>query len=540
VRRHRYFHLHQLTEASVQTTTLIVHLVLALVFLLAGATKLHDRTGTREALVGFGVPASLAAPLAIVLPLAELAVAFALLLPQASPWGVVGALALLLLFTTAITVNLARGRRPDCHCFGQLHAEPIGWRTLALNVALVALAGLATWSGWDRPGPDPVGWVGSLTPGERAGVAMGILTLGILAMMAWLLAQMLAQQGRLLLRLDGLEVRLAEAGVASPAPIAGQRTQGPSPGLPIGSPAPGFSLPDLDSRSRTLDELRLAGKPVLLVFSDPGCGPCATLLPEIGRWARAHADVAAATLVSRGTAEANRAKAAEHGLAPVLLQRDYEVATTYRALMTPSAVLVRPDGTVGSDVHAGADQIRALLDRLAQEGAAGPLRQLAPTQVRRLPGTAGGGRPGLEPGTPAPPMRLPDLEGQVRDRAELAGNRDTVVLFWDPGCVHCRRMLPALRAWEADRPAGAPGLIVVASGSPEANRAMSLASPILLDPSSATSGRFGAGGTPMAVQIDADGRVGSGLAVGAQAVLRLLRGQSSELRLAAASDGRAA
>jgi hypothetical protein len=36
-------------------------------------------------------------------------------------------LALLVLFIVAIAVTLARGRKPDCHCFGQLHSKPIGW-----------------------------------------------------------------------------------------------------------------------------------------------------------------------------------------------------------------------------------------------------------------------------------------------------------------------------------------------------------------------------------------------------------------------------
>ena len=35
-----------------------------------------------------------------------------------------------------------------------------------------------------------------------------------------------------------------------------------------------------------LDALRAPGKPVLLIFVDPGCGPCTALLPEIGRWQR--------------------------------------------------------------------------------------------------------------------------------------------------------------------------------------------------------------------------------------------------------------
>src|SRR6266571_3837083 len=41
---------------------LIARLVLSLVFLVAGLTKLADRTGSRQALLDFGVPARLARP----------------------------------------------------------------------------------------------------------------------------------------------------------------------------------------------------------------------------------------------------------------------------------------------------------------------------------------------------------------------------------------------------------------------------------------------------------------------------------------------
>jgi hypothetical protein len=59
----------------------------------------------------------------------------------------------------------------------------------------------------------------------------------------------------------------------------------------------------------------------VLLFTDPNCGPCTALLPEIGRWQREHSDVVTISLVSRGTLEENRAKTAEHGVERVLLQQ---------------------------------------------------------------------------------------------------------------------------------------------------------------------------------------------------------------------------
>ena len=57
------------------TALLVARLLLSLVFFVAGATKLADRAGSRQAVTDFGAPASLAAPLGILLPLTELVVA---------------------------------------------------------------------------------------------------------------------------------------------------------------------------------------------------------------------------------------------------------------------------------------------------------------------------------------------------------------------------------------------------------------------------------------------------------------------------------
>src|SRR5918999_3279592 len=131
---------------------LIARLLLALVFALAGGAKLADRQGSRQAIIDFGVPSALAAPLGLLLPLAELTIAATLLPASTAWWGALGALALLSVFVVGITYNLARGRKPECHCFGQLHSAPAGWKTLARNGALAAVAGFIVWQGWNGGG----------------------------------------------------------------------------------------------------------------------------------------------------------------------------------------------------------------------------------------------------------------------------------------------------------------------------------------------------------------------------------------------------
>ena len=115
----------------------------------------------------------------------------------------------------------------------------------------------------------------------------------------------------------------------------------------------------------TLDALRSSGKPLMLTFTDPNCGPCQALLPDLGRWQRELAPTLTLALITSGTADENRNKSGEHGLTQVLLQQDREVMESYRASGTPSAVLIRPDGTIGSALAQGAEDIRALVARSA-------------------------------------------------------------------------------------------------------------------------------------------------------------------------------
>src|ERR1700692_4302558 len=120
-------------------------LLLAAVFAIAGIAKLADMAGARKSLVNFGVPAFLARPLALLLPLAELACAGALLWTGSVAWGAGGLLGMLILFSAGIAISLARGHRPDCRCFGQLHSSPIGAKTLVRNGVLAAMAGFVLW-----------------------------------------------------------------------------------------------------------------------------------------------------------------------------------------------------------------------------------------------------------------------------------------------------------------------------------------------------------------------------------------------------------
>jgi peroxiredoxin len=129
-------------------------------------------------------------------------------------------------------------------------------------------------------------------------------------------------------------------------------------GLPVGSPAPLFCLSRLDGNELSLDEYQ--GQRVLLVFSDPNCGPCNQLAPQLEHIHRRTNDLQV-LMISRAEPTINRAKVAEHGLTfPVLLQREWEISREYGMFMTPIAYLIDERGIIAADVAVNAKDILAL------------------------------------------------------------------------------------------------------------------------------------------------------------------------------------
>jgi peroxiredoxin/uncharacterized membrane protein YphA (DoxX/SURF4 family) len=318
--------------------------ILALVFAVAGIAKLADLDGSRQAMRGFGLPAAFAAPFGTLLPLAEILIAAALL-PAATTWlGALAALVLLLAFVVGISLNLARGRQPNCHCFGQLHSAPVSWRTLARNGLLVLIAAFVVWQGRDSPGASIVS------------APESFIIAGIAAAQVW---YMLRLNHRLLRRVEALEASLSGHDVSHHKQSAA--------GLPIGTPAPDFQLPNLDGTLVSLQSLRANGQPLVLLFTDPTCDSCVELLPDVAFWQDEYGDDLTLVIISRGTSDVNRAKSDEHGLRNVLLQQGREISRLYDCNGTPAAVLIRADGTIGSPLAMGADDVADLVeDTLAE------------------------------------------------------------------------------------------------------------------------------------------------------------------------------
>src|SRR5262245_7678076 len=61
-------------------------------------------------------------------------------------------------------------------------------------------------------------------------------------------------------------------------------------GLAVGKGAPGFTLPSVDGGDVSLAQF--AGRKVLLILVQAGCGPCAEIVPELNRLIRRERDLA--------------------------------------------------------------------------------------------------------------------------------------------------------------------------------------------------------------------------------------------------------
>jgi len=131
-------------------------------------------------------------------------------------------------------------------------------------------------------------------------------------------------------------------------------------GLPAGTPAPTFDLPDLNGQIRSLNDFR--GKRVLLILSDPNCGPCQELVPSLTHLhQQSRPDDFQILMVSKGKLELNQQKAREHSVQfPVLLQRGAEIAKKYGIFATPVGYLIDERGTLATDVAVGKEAILRL------------------------------------------------------------------------------------------------------------------------------------------------------------------------------------
>jgi peroxiredoxin len=366
--------------------------------------------------------------------------------------------------------------------------------------------------------------------GVLLAVSVSLLVLVVLGC-AWVAYQLVRQNGRLLLRVEALEQSLHPAHAQATSSAEAVLHQG----LPRGSPAPGFTLPDLDGALVSLDGFR--GSPVLLAFFNPGCGFCDQMAPDLGEYSRSRrAEAPRPVIVSTGGADVNRALVERHGIScPVLLQSDMEVATRYRVGGTPMGYLVDSEGMIASDLAVGAAALMALVsddsgaggERAVREHAAGSNghrvhrgnRPLADSRINRS---------GLRRGAAAPLFDVDTVDGG-RLRLDSYRGQRVLLVFSDPDCGPCQALAPHLERLSTS---GADlTVLMVSRGTLEANRSKvsehGLSFPVGMQHHWEVSRSYATFTTPSAYLIDEDGVLESDVVSGVDAILGLVASSSA-------------
>lgn len=348
--------------SALALTTLVVRVALALVLGRAAIGKLADRRSARSGAEQLGLPSAMAVPVVAVLPFVELALAIALLVTPAAGFAGVAAFVLLTAFTVLIGANLARGRRPQCNCFGATQAQPISSLTVARNLALMAGAGLV--AGAFLAGRS-LGAYSELTTPQAVGLAAGTAFTVLAGATALVLLHLVRQNGRLLERIEVLE------GARPQRPKARRRAT-----VPIGSLAPALTAATIDDQPIALPDVLADGLPAVLVFVEPRCGACVALGDELALRDEPFGDRRVVVVV-HGNRSESMAKFGSIRSAAVLIDPEGATSAAYGVFGTPSAVVVTPDGRLASSIIEGRFDCWRLLDGAAETAATGELEVLA-------------------------------------------------------------------------------------------------------------------------------------------------------------------
>ncbi len=354
-----------------------------------------------------------------------------------------------------------------------------------------------------------------------------------LAIGCWLGYQFLRQNGRILLRLEMLQTQLGQLRAA----VTEKAAPPPPRGLPVGSPAPAFELPNLADGQQSLAQFR--GRKVLLIFFNPQCGFCTKMAPALSTLPAEGDDGRPVPLVvTTGDAEANRRMVGEYGLrCPVLLQEQMEVASQYLTGGTPTGYLIDEQGNIASELAVGADALLVLAagpsaaqSRAGANGAAADPHapKVDKGKVNRGLAASRINRSGLQAGTPAPDFRLPRLDGGELSLEDYRGSR-LLLVFSDPQCGPCDALVPQLEQLHRTRTDFK--VLMLSRGDAESNRQkaakLGMTFPVVLQKEWEMSLRYGMFGTPIGYLIDEQGIIAADAAAGMQPILDLVSANGS-------------
>jgi methylamine dehydrogenase accessory protein MauD len=138
-----------------------------------------------------------------------------------------------------------------------------------------------------------------------------------------------------------------------------------SEGLERGSIAPAFVASDVGTGREVTDAL-LHDRTSLIVFLTPTCQSCRSLAPDLRRFSAEHREIQV-LVICAAPREHCEAFAREFDLRlPVLVDEGQRISRDYRAIRTPSAILIDPQGQVR--IQGLPNSVRHLETLLEEEG----------------------------------------------------------------------------------------------------------------------------------------------------------------------------
>lgn len=346
-------------------------ILLTLVLLVSGISKLPAQRGTAEAMVSLRLPLrSLHRQIAAALPVLEIVLAVAWWVPL-RPLQILDAAAVLALMVTYLVIiarALTFGAPVECSCFGTLASPTVSRATLLRNILLVACAATAA-------------VVLAAAPAQLL-TLVGPLALGLLALL--LLVTIVLTTATL----GGVRSgRTAPQRGAPSAMDGGTHASGDPSSLEAGedeladyerAPTPFGVLRRADGSAVTLAELvQTTGAAQLLVWLNEGCGPCVSVIGQIPAW-RTQLDpyVQIQAVFRHDVALLSDATRSSLGDG-VAWDVENNVAAALEVWASPQAVLLGADGLLAGGPVQGSGEVEQfvadILEQLQEAAQAGEL-----------------------------------------------------------------------------------------------------------------------------------------------------------------------
>jgi len=322
----------------IEVIDVLCRLFLAFIFILSGGTKIVAPQGTKKAVEGFGFSSKLLANwISIGLPIVELCIALLLLFSITAFLGALLSVTLLLIFNFFIIRLIKQGKQIDCHCFGELNASPTGWNTVIRNTGLLLF---------------------SLVPILQSKNSVNILCIVNFTNEQWIysiLFIIIFLQGFVLISLLNKNESIQKRFVTLEEEVFR--------GLPLGSKAPDFELLNSNGEITTLQKLLALNKPLLFLFFDPDCGPCAALLQKAIKWHEEYENRLRIVFIGRSSEKNDLLKTIPNIIFLTPLDT-YLAQKVYKTRGFPSAIAISKQGFIDSFPAAGEEGVVRLLKKL--------------------------------------------------------------------------------------------------------------------------------------------------------------------------------